>query len=89
MLGVGGLSFSLGMGSSEMMGLTEKAGSKKDSLNFPFTLAPLEQKNEKMLMQTSRYKTQVSVTTTVLTSYLRLIFLCHTHMHTKPWDISH
>lgn len=45
MLGVGGLSFSLGMRSSEvMMGLTEKAGSKYDSLNFSFILVPLEQK---------------------------------------------
>lgn len=45
MLGVGGLSFSLGMGSSKvMLGLTEKAGSKYDSLNFPFTFAPLQHK---------------------------------------------
>lgn len=53
MLGVGGLSFSLGMGSSEVMvGLTEKAGSKYDSLYFPFTLAPLQQIQENTLMQT-------------------------------------
>lgn len=43
MLGVGGLSFSRGMGiSTEMLGLTEKAGSRNDSLNFPFTFVPLE-----------------------------------------------
>lgn len=42
MLGVGGLSFSLGMGS--MLGLTEKAGSRYDSLNFPLTRAVLKQK---------------------------------------------
>lgn len=48
MLGVGGLSFSRGMGiSMEMFGLTEKAGSRNDSLNFPFTLVPLEE-NDKM-----------------------------------------
>lgn len=35
------------MGSSEvMMGFTEKAGSKKDSLNFPLTLAALKWKKE-------------------------------------------
>lgn len=43
MLGVGGLSFSRGMGiSTAMLGLTEKAGSRNDSLNFPFTFVPLE-----------------------------------------------
>lgn len=47
MLGVGGLSFSRGMGvSMAMLGLTEKAGSRYDSLNFPFTLAPLEEKGQ-------------------------------------------
>lgn len=45
MLGVGGFSFSRGIGSPVViMGLTEKVGSKKDSLNFPFTLAPLKTK---------------------------------------------
>lgn len=44
MLGVGGLSFSRGMGSSVVKtGLTEKAGRRYDSLNFPFTRAPLKQ----------------------------------------------
>lgn len=43
MLGVGGLSFSRGMVTSvAMAGFTQKAGSKKDSSNFPFTFAPLE-----------------------------------------------
>lgn len=43
MLGVGGLSFSRGMGiSTAMFGFTEKAGSRNDSLNFPFTFIPLE-----------------------------------------------
>lgn len=42
MLGVGGLSFSRGMGLSvATVGFTQKAGSKKDSLNFPFTFVPL------------------------------------------------
>lgn len=45
MLGVGGLSFSRGIGIlMEILGLTEKAGSRNDSLNFPFTLVPLEKK---------------------------------------------
>lgn len=43
MLGVGGFSFSRGMGvPMAMLGLTEKAGSRYDSLNFPFTRVPLE-----------------------------------------------
>lgn len=47
MLGVGGLSFSRGIGiSMEILGLTEKAGSRNDSLNFPFTLVPLEKKGK-------------------------------------------
>ncbi|TNN50479.1 hypothetical protein EYF80_039289 [Liparis tanakae] len=56
MLGVGGLSFSLGMGSSEVMvGLTENAGSKNDSLNFSFTLAPLgPEQDDGLKTQTSR-----------------------------------
>lgn len=42
MLGVGGLSFSRGMGLSvATVGFTQKAGSKKDSLNLPFTFVPL------------------------------------------------
>lgn len=46
MLGVGGLSFSRGMGTSvATAGFTQKAGSKKDSSNFPFTFAPLEREN--------------------------------------------
>lgn len=48
MLGVGGLSFSRGMGVSMLiLGLTERAGSRYDSLNFPFTLVPLGGKKEK------------------------------------------
>lgn len=43
MLGVGGLSFSRGIGTSmATVGFMQKAGSKKDSSNFPFTFAPLE-----------------------------------------------
>ena len=43
MLGVGGLSLSRGMGVSvAIRGLTEKAGSRWDSLNLPLTLAALE-----------------------------------------------
>lgn len=42
MLGVGGYSFSLGMGPSDVTGFTENDGSKYDSLNFPFTLAALQ-----------------------------------------------
>jgi len=50
MLGVGGLSFSRGMGILvSMLGFTEKAGSRKDSLNFPFTLVPLEKYDNKRL----------------------------------------
>lgn len=46
MLGVGGLSFSRGMGISvAMLGLTEKVGSRNDSLNFPLTFVPLEKDN--------------------------------------------
>lgn len=45
MLGVGGFSLSRGMGvSAAMLGLTENAGGKYDSLNFPFRLAPLGKK---------------------------------------------
>lgn len=47
MLGVGGFSFSRGMGELEKLGLTERAGSTYDSLNFPFTLVPLGQKVER------------------------------------------
>ena len=44
MLGVGGLSLSRGMSVSvAIRGLTEKAGSRSDSLNLPFTLAALEE----------------------------------------------
>lgn len=32
--------------SMEILGLTEKAGSRKDSLNFPFTLVPLEKRQK-------------------------------------------
>ena len=43
MLGVGGLSFSLGMGVSVVrFGLTEKAGSRYDSRNFPLIFTPLD-----------------------------------------------
>lgn len=43
MLGVGGLSFSRGMGLPvATVGFTQKAGSKKDSLNFTLTFAPLQ-----------------------------------------------
>lgn len=47
MLGVGGLSFSRGMGiSAAILGLTEKAGSRNDSLNFPLTFVPLEENDK-------------------------------------------
>lgn len=50
MLGVGGLSFSRGMGTSmATVGFTQKAGSKKDSSNFPFTFAPLEKENTQQI----------------------------------------
>lgn len=50
MLGVGGLSFSLGMGTSvAKAGFTQKAGSKKDSSNFPFTSAALEKENAQQI----------------------------------------
>lgn len=43
MLGVGGLSFSRGMGVwMAMSGLTDKVESRYDSLNFPFILVALE-----------------------------------------------
>lgn len=55
MLGVGGLSFSRGMGTSvATVGFTQKAGSKKDSSNFPFTFAPLEKKKNKKKHNNSR-----------------------------------
>ena len=45
MLGVGGLSLYRGMGASvEIRVLTEKAGSRCDSLNLLFTLAALEER---------------------------------------------
>lgn len=50
MLGVGGLSFSRGMGTSmATVGFTQKAGSKKDSSNFSFTFAPLEKENTQQI----------------------------------------
>lgn len=55
MLGVGGLSFSRGMGVSMLiLGLTERAGSRYDSLNFPFTLVPLggKKREEKKCIKT-------------------------------------
>lgn len=43
MLGVGGLSFSRGIGVwMAILGLTDKVESRYDSLNFPFILVPLE-----------------------------------------------
>lgn len=48
MLGVGGFSLSLGIGMAVgMLGLTEKAGSRKDSLNFPSTRVPLNKDKNK------------------------------------------
>lgn len=46
MLGVGGLSFSRGMGVwMAILGLTDKVVSRYDSLNFPFILVPLEKED--------------------------------------------
>lgn len=63
MLGVGGLSFSRGMGiSTAMFGLTEKAGSRNDSLNFPFNFIPLE-KDDRAIKHRNRQEEQREVQT--------------------------
>lgn len=72
MLGVGGLSFSRGMGMSmETRGLTEKAGSRNDSLNFPFTLIPLEKKHDREIKRQKCIKIPL-INETPKLEYLRL-----------------